>query len=177
MSVSRLRSRLAELEASVKSLKSRGECLQGVRLEKSTPGGTASINSNATQQYARLRAGKGKVLPNGKRSRYVPKDQISEVEAAIARGKQLTKLEREIAEVRSQLLRIDEKTKALVEAGFTFGQVIRFVAEFKGVELELDGVVLSCRGETLILGYRAFVPGEGEQAGVMEVAIDELDFC
>ena len=177
MSVPRLRSRLAELELSVKELKVSGECLQGVRLEKSRPGGTASINSKANQQYARLRAGKGKVLSNGKKSRYVPKGQISEVEAAIARGKQLTKLEKEIAEVRSQLQKVTEKVNALVEAGFTFGQLIRFVGEVQGVELEMDGVMLSAKGESLTLGYRAFMPGGGEQTGVMEVVIDELQLC
>ena len=177
MSIFRLRSRLAELELSVKELKAKGECLQGVRLEKSTAGGTASISCKATQQYARLRAGRGKLLPNGKKSQYVPKGQISEVKAAIARGKQLTKLEKEIAEVRSQLEKVEGKTKALVEAGFSFGQVIRFVGEIQGVELEIDGVVLSSKDENLTLGYRAFVPGAGEQTGVMEVALEDLELC
>ncbi|NEP76145.1 hypothetical protein [Okeania sp. SIO2G5] len=104
----------------------------------------------------------------------MPKVQIAEVESSIARGKQLTKLEKEIVDVRSRPENIEGKTKALVEAGFSFGQVIRFVGEIRGVELEIDGVVLSFKDENLTLGCWAFVPGEGSRLGLWRVAIDEL---
>ena len=67
---------------------------------------TASSKSQSDYKYGRLRAGKGKLLPNGSKSQYVPLAELGNVEAAIARGKELTKVQREIGKVTAKLARL-----------------------------------------------------------------------
>jgi len=85
------------LQGQISVLKGNGPFLQGVRLERTAAGGTASIDSRESCKYARLRAGKGKLLDNGKKSKYVPVREIGKYEAMCARGKAISKLERKIA--------------------------------------------------------------------------------
>ena len=70
--------------------------LCGVRLEYSPPGGTCGAGAKKSAKYARLRSGKGSVLPNGKKSKYIPLKEIPEYQAAIERGKQITQLEKRL---------------------------------------------------------------------------------
>ena len=102
-SLPELKAQLATLKTQAAAIRGSGECLQGVRLEKAAAGGTASGKSQQNYKYGRLRAGKGNLLPNGSKSQYVPLAELGNVEAAIARGKELTKLERESKKVTAQL--------------------------------------------------------------------------
>lgn len=101
--VQTLQAKLNALLSEAMEIRESGECLQGVRLESAAAGGTASGKSQTNCKYGRLRSGKGKLLPNGSKSQYVPLAELGEVEAAIARGKELTKIEREIKKVTAQL--------------------------------------------------------------------------
>ncbi|PZV12675.1 MAG: hypothetical protein DCF22_11965 [Leptolyngbya sp.] len=105
-SLPELKAKLATLETQVAAIRGSGECLQGVRLEKAAAGGSASSKSQSDYKYGRLRCGKGNLLPNGQKSQYVPLAELGNVEAAIARGKELTKFQREICKVTAQIDRI-----------------------------------------------------------------------
>ncbi|MEP0914037.1 hypothetical protein NDI45_24305 [Leptolyngbya sp. GB1-A1] len=113
MNLSELKARLAELEQEAAELRGSGDCLQGVRLEFAPGGGTASVSAKQSLKYARLRAGRGKLLPSGKRSQYVPLADISRIEAAIERGKRLTAIEKEIGRVQVKIERVEVKVAAL----------------------------------------------------------------
>lgn len=105
-SLPELKAQLAALEAREAEIRKSGECLQGVRLERAAAGGSASIKSQQNYKYGRLRAGKGKLLNNGSKSQYVPLTELGSMEATIARGKELTKVQREIGKVTAQIDRI-----------------------------------------------------------------------
>ena len=77
--------------------------LIGVRLDRAAAGGTASNQSQTSYKYARLRSGRGKTLSNGQKSQYIPLQQIAVTEAAIARGKELIKLQKRLEKL-SQIL-------------------------------------------------------------------------
>lgn len=102
-----LQAKLKLLQTEAAQIRAEGDCLQGVRLEKAAAGGTASKGSQSIYKYARLRCGKGKLLPGGMRSKYIPLKEITDYEWAIARGKRLTKLERQISQL---LLKVDTAT-------------------------------------------------------------------
>ncbi|NET37311.1 MAG: hypothetical protein F6K19_35690 [Cyanothece sp. SIO1E1] len=108
-----LQKRLALLEAERERLKAAGDYLQGLRLERSPAGGNASMNAKLACKYARLRAGRGKTLRNGKKSQYIPLQQIGKYEVAIARGQQLTQVEKQIAKTQLQLRKLKHKAEAL----------------------------------------------------------------
>lgn len=108
-----LRQQLAELEATVARIKGEGDYLQGVRLERSPAAGTASRNAQTASKYARLRSGKGNFLPNGKKSQYVAMADIGKIEAEIARGTELSKVEKEISQVRAKLQKGLEMARSL----------------------------------------------------------------
>jgi hypothetical protein len=78
------------------AIKAEGEYLQDVRLEKAAAAGTASEKSRTDYKYARLRCGKGKLLPNGAKSQYIPLKEIPHYERAIARGKELSRLQKRV---------------------------------------------------------------------------------
>jgi len=103
-----LQQQIEDLEAQVEAIKSQGEYLIGVRLERSPAGGTASQNAKESSKYARLRAGRGKVLPNGKKSRYVPVEQIARYAAACQRGEQIQKLERQIERLKAKASQLEQ---------------------------------------------------------------------
>jgi hypothetical protein len=109
MSVGRdLKTHLSALEAELAALKGSGDYLIGVRIERSPAGGSASIAAKETCKYARLRAGKGKLLPNGKKSLYIPLEKIAQYEAACDRGKQVQQLERQIERLKAQLWQTEQ---------------------------------------------------------------------
>jgi hypothetical protein len=105
-SLTELKARLATLETQATEIRGSGECLRGVRLERAAAGGTASGKSQQIYKYGRLRAGKGKLLSNGSKSQYVPLSELGNVEAAIARGRELSKVEKEIKKVQAKCDRI-----------------------------------------------------------------------
>jgi hypothetical protein len=104
----KLQQQLSSLEAELATLKERGDYLTGVRIERSPAGGSASRGAKESCKYARLRAGKGKLLPNGKRSIYIPVDRIAYYEAACDRGRQVHKLEQKIERLRMALWEMEQ---------------------------------------------------------------------
>jgi hypothetical protein len=113
MNLHDLRLELERLQTAATEIRAEGDILQGVRLDKAAAGGTASPKAQQTYKYARLRAGRGKLLPNGKGSRYVPLSDIPKTEVAIARGQRLTKVEKAIAQVRAKVEKLQAKAAAL----------------------------------------------------------------
>ena len=111
-----LQEELHRLRADMDRIRNAGECLQGIRLEFTPAGGTASNEAKQTCKYARLRAGKGKTLSNGKKSQYVPLSQIAHYQAAIARGQQLARLTRRMNRIQSEIAQI---TATAVALGFS----------------------------------------------------------
>lgn len=108
-----LRQQLDSLLTEATRIRSEGECLQGFRLERAAAGGTASKQSQEAYKYARLRCGKGKALTSGSKSRYVSVKDIPQYEAAIARGKRLSKIEKAIAALQTKLAKLELKAAAL----------------------------------------------------------------
>ena len=175
MYIDDLQERLKVLYTDAERIKSEGGYLQGVRLERYVPGGTASIGAKeGALKYARLRAGKGRLLSNGKKSQSVPLGQIAKVERAIARGKALAKVEKQIAKLEGQLRQLVIRQTARQQQGFAFGQQIRFIHAWGNHDLVVDGVVLAVTDESVEVAYRLYMPGKGEQTGVMTVAIADL---
>ncbi|MBW4470606.1 MAG: hypothetical protein KME45_09395 [Stenomitos rutilans HA7619-LM2] len=103
-----LQHQLSSLEAEMETLKGAGDYLIGVRLERSPAGGSASKAAKEDCKYARLRAGRGKLLPNGKKSLYIPVEQIAHYEAACDRGKQVQQLERQIEHLKTQIWTLEQ---------------------------------------------------------------------
>ena len=89
--------------AAIADLQNQGDVLIGVRLDKAAAGGTASNQSQTSYKYARLRSGRGKTLPNGQKSQYIPLKQIAATEAAIQRGKELVKLQKRLEKLSKML--------------------------------------------------------------------------
>jgi hypothetical protein len=108
MKIEDLRRQLATLEGQVAAIKQAGNYLSGVRIERSPAGGTASVAAKETCRYARLRAGRGKLLPNGKKSQYIPVEHIAQYEAACDRGKQIQQLERKIERLNAQIWQLEQ---------------------------------------------------------------------
>ena len=107
-SVEELRRQLAAVEGQLESIKNAGDYLIGVRIERSPAGGSASQGAKEACKYARLRAGKGKLLPNGKKSLYIPVAQITHYEAACDRGLQVQRLEKTLEALNAQLWKIEQ---------------------------------------------------------------------
>lgn len=108
LSLRDLQSQLSTLEAELSDLKGSGDYLIGVRIERSPAGGSASIAAKETCKYARLRAGRGKLLPNGKKSLYIPVEKIAQYEAACDRGKQMQQLEQRIERIKAQIWKTEQ---------------------------------------------------------------------
>lgn len=108
-----LAAKLTTLQAEATRIRDEGEYLQGVRLERAAAGGTASASSQNSYKYARLRCGKGKALPNGSKSKYIPLKEIPQYEGAIARGKKLAAVEREIERLQRLLNRSSKQAAKL----------------------------------------------------------------
>ena len=64
-----IKAEIEDLQHQVLSLKEKGPFLQDVRVERTSAGGTASKNAKNNGKYARLRAGQGNLLDNGKKSK------------------------------------------------------------------------------------------------------------
>lgn len=108
-----LAKRIRKLQVQAAALREQGECWQGVRLEWSHAGGNASATAQTQRLYARLRAGRNGVLPNGKHSQYVPLAEVDRYTAAIARGRELAQVERQIERLTQQLQRMQAQARRL----------------------------------------------------------------
>ena len=104
-------------------------------------------------------------------------DQIAATEAAIARGKVLTTIEQQISELRAQLAANAARQSARKRQSFAFGQPIRFVETWGNHELVADGIVLRVGQDVVEIAYRVYLPGQGEQTGVMSVEVSNLQLA
>ena len=103
----RVKAEIEELEENLKATKAQGEFLVGVRVERTAAGGTASQKAQEECKYARLRAGKGKLLDNGKKSKYIPVREIDKYQAMCNRGKKIKQLEKRIEKQKQRLSRLN----------------------------------------------------------------------
>ena len=87
----------------IAALQNEGNVLIGVRIDRAAAGGTASNQSQTSYKYARLRSGRGKTLPNGQKSQYIPLKEIAATEAAIQRGKELVRLQKRLEKLSKML--------------------------------------------------------------------------
>lgn len=99
-----LRAKLTALEAEAVVLRAQGEILNNARIDSSKPGGT-TVRGNPSIQY-RLRV-------KGQKAQYLKPSEVAKTRAAIARGKRLKQIEREVQRVQSKLQRIAQKAAAL----------------------------------------------------------------
>ena len=102
-----IQTEIKDLQQQILVLKEKGPFLQGVRIERTAAGGTASKEAQKDCKYARLRAGKGKLLDNGKKSKYIPIREIGKYQAMCARGRAIRKLEREVSKKEEGLKRLN----------------------------------------------------------------------
>ena len=99
----RIKTEIENLQQQLLDLKDQGPFLTGVRVERTAAGGTASRESKAECKYARLRAGKGKLLDNGKKSKYIAVREIDKYQAMCNRGKAISRLVRKIQKQEKKL--------------------------------------------------------------------------
>jgi len=103
----RIKVELEALQEQLVELKAQGPFLTGIRVERTPAGGTASQKAQNECKYARLRAGKGKLLDNGKKSKYIPVREIDEYQAMCNRGKSIKRIEGKIANRQQKLKRLN----------------------------------------------------------------------
>lgn len=102
-----IKAEIEELEEQLTGLKAQGAFLSGVRVELTPAGGTASQKAQGECKYARLRAGKGKLLDNGKKSKYIPVREINKYQAMCQRGKSIKRIEGKVANRQQKLKRLN----------------------------------------------------------------------
>ena len=103
----RVKAEIEKTEGKLIDLKAQGKFLSGVRVERTAAGGTASQKAQEECRYARLRAGKGKLLDNGKKSKYIPVREIDKYLAMCNRGKAIERLERKLKQQKQKLRRLN----------------------------------------------------------------------
>jgi hypothetical protein len=99
-----LRTKLTALEAELAAIRAQGEILSHARIDSSKPGG-ATVRGTPSTQY-RLRI-------NGQKARYLKPFEIAKTRAAIARGKRLKQIGREMPRLQAQLKRIVQQAATL----------------------------------------------------------------
>lgn len=102
-----LAAELSQLEQGIEDLKKQGDILLDCRIDSSKPGGTAGPSA---RPHHRIRY---KVPHNGKKSQYLKPSEVAEKMAAIARGKDLKKLEKQRQSVVQKIDSIRSKIAAL----------------------------------------------------------------
>lgn len=109
----RTKTEIEDLRRQLNKLKEQGPFLKGVRVERTAAGGTASQKAQEECKYARLRSGRGKLLDNGQKSKYIPVSEIDKYRAMCNRGKAIAKLEKAIAKQQQQLERLNKLASEL----------------------------------------------------------------
>lgn len=99
-----LQAQRTDLEAQIAAIQAQGDVLLDARIDSSIPGGVI-VRGNPSTQY-RLRV-------KGQKARHLKASEVAETRAAIARGKQLKKLQRELERVQAQIGRIVAKATEL----------------------------------------------------------------
>ena len=99
-----LRAKLTALEAELAALHAQGKILSNARIDSSKPGG-ATVRGTPSTQY-RLRI-------NGHKARYLKPFEVAKTRAAIARGKRLKQIEREMPRLQAQIKRIAQQAAIL----------------------------------------------------------------
>jgi hypothetical protein len=99
-----LKAKLAALEAEVAAIQAEGEVLFDARVDSSKPGGS-TVRGQPSIQY-RLRV-------KGQEAHYLKANEIAPTRAAIARGKRLRQIQRELQRVQAQLDRLAVKAAEL----------------------------------------------------------------
>ena len=92
---------LEDLEAERTRISGEGDVLLDCWLAESKPGGTA----RSQKAHWQLRSRKAQF--NGKKSKYVRAADVEQYEAAIARGKQLRQLDRQIEALHQRIVKIE----------------------------------------------------------------------
>jgi hypothetical protein len=123
-------STLATLKAQRSQILTAGWFLQGCWLVQVKPGGTARTTSKYWQVRSR------QPIFNGKRLKHLKPDEVEDYRAAIARGRQLQQLDRQIAKLQHQLAQstvITESYSSQTELPpvTTFSQVAKLSAEVR----------------------------------------------
>lgn len=103
----RVKVEIEDLQEQLAGLKAQGPFLSDVRVERTPAGGTASKKAQSECKYARLRAGKGKLLDNKKKSKYIPVHEIDRYQAMCHRGKRIKQIERKLVQRQQKLKRLD----------------------------------------------------------------------
>ncbi|MGB7250223.1 MAG: hypothetical protein WBC73_14895 [Phormidesmis sp.] len=95
------------LQQQISSLREKGPFLQNTRVERTPAGGTASKRAKDECKYARLRTGRGNLLDNGKKSKYIPVREINKYLAMCSRGKAISRLEKQLEKRQQKLARLN----------------------------------------------------------------------
>lgn len=151
MTYAQLQAELTRLQTEASQLKAQGEYLTDARIDSSKPGGSA--RGAVAKQY-RLRM-------KGKASRYLKEGEVAEIRAAIARGQQLAKVEREINKVVAKIDEIAAQARKLglelPEQNTLLPPKRRSSSSAKSVEATPSKVIRVGTKVTVPAGYQAVV--------------------
>jgi hypothetical protein len=93
--------KLKAMEAESYRIREEGDVLFDCWMAESKPGGTARSNNAHWQLRSR------KAQFGGKKSKYVKASEVGQYEAAIARGKQLKELDRQIEALQKRITKVE----------------------------------------------------------------------
>lgn len=102
-----VKTEIESLQQQILSIKEKGPFLLNTRVERTPGGGTASREAKNECKYARLRTGKGNLLENGKKSKYIPVREIDKYLEMCSRGKAISRLEKKLEKQRQKLTRLN----------------------------------------------------------------------
>ena len=102
-----VKTEIEALHQQILSIKEKGPFLQNTRVERTPAGGTASREAKSECRYARLRTGRGNLLNNGKKSKYIPVREIDKYLEICSRGKAISRLEKQLEKQQQKLARLN----------------------------------------------------------------------
>lgn len=102
-----MKAEIESLQQQILSVKKKGPFLLNTRVERTPAGGTASKDAKNECRYARLRTGKGNLLENGKKSKYIPVREIDKYLEMCSRGKTISQLEKRLEKQQQKLARLN----------------------------------------------------------------------
>lgn len=108
-----IKAEIKSLQQQLSSTKEKGPFLLNTRVERTPAGGTASKKAKDECKYARLRTGKGNLLENGKKSKYIPVREIDKYLEMCSRGKAIGQLERRLEKQQQKLARLNKVAASL----------------------------------------------------------------